>query len=186
MENKMSAKFVFMMVGLAVVCGSIRGETTANECSDDLQKVTTCLTFATGKSSTPTKDCCSAVTDIKDSNPACLCFIIVQIHNGTNPQLKSMGIQEARLLQLPSACKLANASSSDCPKLLHLAPNSPEAAIFNNATADASPTTTGSTPSSSSSSSSDGSDGFKIGPQLAGSMAVAMIVFFYFAIFTLG
>lgn len=112
----MSTKFVVMMVGLAVVCGSIRGE-TGNECSDDFQKVTTCLTFATGKSSTPTKDCCSAVTDIKDSNPACLCSIIVQIHNGTNPQLKSIGIQEARLLQLPSACKLANASSSDCPSM---------------------------------------------------------------------
>ncbi|KAF9597020.1 hypothetical protein IFM89_014885 [Coptis chinensis] len=45
-----------------------------------------------------------------------------------------MGLQEAKLLQLPTACNLINANISDCPKLLNLAPNSPDMGIFTNST----------------------------------------------------
>lgn len=94
---------------------SAAADALAEECSDSFQKLPTCLTFATGKATDPTKDCCTSVTSIKDSKPVCLCYIIQQINTGTNSQLKSLGIQEAKLLALPSACKLSNASLSDCP-----------------------------------------------------------------------
>ncbi|GMN49249.1 hypothetical protein TIFTF001_018416 [Ficus carica] len=55
-----------------------------------------------------------------------------QTHNG-NDKIKSMGIQETKLLALPSACAVKNATLTECPKLLGLSPNSPDAAIFTNA-----------------------------------------------------
>ncbi|KAK2969309.1 hypothetical protein RJ640_030850 [Escallonia rubra] len=113
MAEKMRVQLLVVL--LVVVCGGVGAATLGESCSKVFEKVTTCLTFATGKAATPTKDCCSSVTEIRESDPACLCYIIQQIHNGSNPQIKSLGIQEARLVQLPSACKLANASLSDCP-----------------------------------------------------------------------
>lgn len=84
------------------------------ECNNGFQKVMPCLTYATGKANIPTKDCCDEVKDLKDSNPKCLCFIIQQTNSGS-AQIKSLGIQQNRLLQLPSACQLRNASVSFCP-----------------------------------------------------------------------
>ncbi|TKY59901.1 Non-specific lipid transfer protein GPI-anchored 1 [Spatholobus suberectus] len=102
------------------------------KCSLLVQKVIPCLNFATGQAKVPTKDCCDATSKIKGSDPECLCFVIQQTHKGS-PEVKSMGIQEGRLLQLPTACNLKNASTTNCPKLLGLSPNSPDAAIFTNA-----------------------------------------------------
>ncbi|KAJ6702218.1 BIFUNCTIONAL INHIBITOR/LIPID-TRANSFER PROTEIN/SEED STORAGE 2S ALBUMIN SUPERFAMILY PROTEIN-RELATED [Salix koriyanagi] len=45
-------------------------------------------------------------------------------------QIKNLGIQEAKMLQLPTACQLQNASLSFCPMLLGLSPGSSDAAIF--------------------------------------------------------
>lgn len=102
---------------LAVVAAAAAGTPSfADQCGAEFQKVTACLTFATGKADSPSKDCCSSVGEIKDKNPVCLCYFIQQIHSGNNAQIKSMGIQEARLLQLPSACKLSNASTAECPR----------------------------------------------------------------------
>ncbi|KAJ0717747.1 putative bifunctional inhibitor/plant lipid transfer protein/seed storage helical [Helianthus annuus] len=103
-----------------VACGGVGAgeESLAQQCSTKVTAVMTCVDFATGKEPAPQKKCCDSVKEMKDSNPACLCFIIQQIHNGTNPMLKKMNIQESRLLQLSSACKIANASISDCPSNL--------------------------------------------------------------------
>lgn len=101
---------------LVAVAAAAGAPSVADQCGGDFQKVTACLTFATGKADNPSKDCCSSVGEIKDKNPVCLCYFIQQIHSGNNAQIKSMGIQEARLLQLPSACKLGNASIAECPR----------------------------------------------------------------------
>ena len=107
--------FLILMVSLyALISGSAGKDSLMDECADDLNKVTECLSFATGKEAEPTKKCCSAVTEIREDKPVCLCYFIQQTHNGS-AQAKSLGIQEAKLLQLPSACELANASVSDCP-----------------------------------------------------------------------
>ncbi|MFS7958993.1 putative bifunctional inhibitor/plant lipid transfer protein/seed storage helical [Helianthus anomalus] len=134
-----------------VACGGVGAgeESLAQQCSTKVTAVMTCVDFATGKETAPQKKCCDSVKEMKDSNPACLCFIIQQIHNGTNPMLKKMNIQESRLLQLSSACKIANANISDCPKLLKLPSDSPDAAIFTNNATIVPPTSSG-TPSSTS------------------------------------
>ena len=98
----------------ASVFRAVDGDGLSEECSSDFQKVMGCLSYATGKANTPPKDCCSAVQDIKDSEPKCLCYTMQQAHNASS-QFKSLGVQEAKLLQLPTACQLQNASLSFCP-----------------------------------------------------------------------
>lgn len=109
-----------MGLGLLVVvmmgcCGSATAaDDLATKCSAVIQKVIPCLNFATGKEEMPKKECCDAATAIKESNPECLCYIIQETHKGS-PQVKSLGIQEAKLLQLPSVCNVKNASITNCP-----------------------------------------------------------------------
>ncbi|KAI7751156.1 hypothetical protein M8C21_006766 [Ambrosia artemisiifolia] len=132
-----------------VVCGGfvLADEALMKECSTKVDAVMPCLAFATGKEATPQPKCCDSVKEMKDSNPACLCFMILEIHNGTNPMLKTIKIQESRLLQLSSACKIANASISNCPKLLKLPADSPDAAIFTSNATLSPPTSGGTSPS---------------------------------------
>lgn len=103
--------FFFFFCGLVYKVGAA---TLEDKCSSELTKVVPCLDYAKGTAKTPTKDCCTSVKDIKDNNPVCLCYFIQQTHNGSQ-QIKDLGIQESRLLQLPTACSLKNASVSYCP-----------------------------------------------------------------------
>lgn len=105
--------FLFFLLFCGLVC-TVRAADLANKCSADFEKVAQCLSYVTGKAATPTKDCCTSVTEIRDSNPVCLCFFIQQTHNGSE-QIRSLGVQETKLLQLPTACNLKNASISNCP-----------------------------------------------------------------------
>ncbi|QHO36975.1 non-specific lipid transfer protein GPI-anchored 1 [Arachis hypogaea] len=123
---------LLLLVAVIVGSGDGAGEDLTQKCGQVVQKVIPCLNYATGKASTPSKECCQATTKIKESDPDCLCFIIQQTHHG-NPESKSLGIQEDKLLHLPSLCNVKNANIADCPKLLGLSPSSPDAAIFKNA-----------------------------------------------------
>lgn len=125
MAKETSARFAAAVLCFAVVGVIAAGgaATIAEKCAGEFQKVTQCLTFVTAKAAAPSKDCCDSVTELKDSDPACLCYIIQQVHNGSNAAVKSMGVQESRLLQLPSACKLANASVAECPSNLLIYPS---------------------------------------------------------------
>ncbi|GAA0168172.1 hypothetical protein Leryth_017983 [Lithospermum erythrorhizon] len=139
----MKGKIEILAFFMFMICsGMVSGDDTLQtECATLFTKMTNCLAFASGKNDAPTKECCTSVTEVKDSNPACLCFFIQQVHKG-DANLKSLGLQETRLLQLPSVCKLTNASVSECPKLLNLPANSPDATIFKNASnASSSPAT---------------------------------------------
>ncbi|KAL5552616.1 hypothetical protein UlMin_040017 [Ulmus minor] len=173
---------VLMFLLLVAVGGGSVGTMAATQmeekCGGDFTKLAVCIGYATGKAETPTKDCCTTVQGIKDSEPECLCFIMKATHSG-NDKIKSMGIQETKLLQLPSACSLKNASLAECPKLLGLAPNSTEAAIFssNATTAPSSSTTTsGGSGTAQTTGSSSLSDGSVILPQLVALLAMAMTI----------
>ncbi|KAL0539126.1 hypothetical protein IC582_023304 [Cucumis melo] len=161
-----------------VVPGRAEEENLKEECSNDFEKVVSCFAYATGKAAAPTEECCDSIEGIKESKPKCLCFFIQQTHNG-NQQIKSLGIQEIKLLQLPSVCHLKNSSVSYCPKLLGLPANSPDAAIFSNLTSPATPasaTTTRTSP--------DGNAGTKtVANSPVGLMAVAMVVVISFTVF---
>lgn len=105
-----------MMVSLVVVVVVGAGDKSglAKECSKDVQSVMTCLGFAQGKMEKPSKECCSSVSSINEEEPKCLCYILRQTTSGAQ-NLKSFGVQQDKLLQLPSACQLKNASITACP-----------------------------------------------------------------------
>ncbi|KAL1550460.1 non-specific lipid transfer protein GPI-anchored 1-like [Salvia divinorum] len=176
MAMKTSDMFAAAILCLAAGMMAAGGvETIAEKCAAEFQKVTQCLSFVTAKAAAPSKDCCKSVTELKETDPACLCYIIEQVHNGSNPTVKNLGVQESLLLQLPSACKLVNASISECPKLLNLPPNSPDAAIFTNASTSApaippSPTTVA----------PNKGDWQK--PQVAGCIMVAMAIYVHLGV----
>ncbi|GAA0185992.1 hypothetical protein LIER_33280 [Lithospermum erythrorhizon] len=114
----------------------------SNPCGIFFTKFTACLRFATGKIRTPNKECCDSISDInndEEKDMLCLCYLIQRIHHGNSTHLMIMGVQETVLLQLPSACNFEYANVADCPKLMELPPDSPDAAIFNNFTSSASP-----------------------------------------------
>ncbi|XP_061338707.1 non-specific lipid transfer protein GPI-anchored 1-like [Gastrolobium bilobum] len=176
-QQQSRAQFLCLCFFVLVVFGSIEkgngADDLATKCAQVIQKVIPCLNFATGKAPEPTKECCDAATNIKDTAPVCLCYIIQQTHKGS-PESKSMGIQEDKLLQLPSVCKVKNANISDCPKLLGLSPNSPDAAIFTNAS-KATPATA--VPETSTPPSPNGSYGSMLRPpMIAEVMAVALAI----------
>ncbi|KAJ4972530.1 hypothetical protein NE237_005704 [Protea cynaroides] len=146
----------------------IRSASVEQDCENEFTKLSPCLTYATGKAVSPSVECCNAVSDIKNKNPVCLCYIIQQTHEG-QASLKQMGVQEAKLIQLSTTCKLTNAKISDCPKLLKLSPGSADVAIFTNSSAAATSISTAkvSPPASHDSK----SNGFKSG-QVAGPTAI--------------
>lgn len=115
--SKMKAQSHLTITLFLLFCGlvcKVGAASVADKCSNDFTKVAPCLDYAKGTANTPTKDCCSGVKSIRDDDPVCLCYFIQQTHNGSE-QIKSLGIQEARLLQLPTACSLKNASVTNCP-----------------------------------------------------------------------
>ncbi|KAK6922413.1 Bifunctional inhibitor/plant lipid transfer protein/seed storage helical domain [Dillenia turbinata] len=175
MASNESMIFGFLLVILMAMVG-FGGSALTDECNSEFTKVGSCLSYATAKTATPTVDCCKAVSSIKDDKPVCLCYIIQQTHNGSQ-EIKSLGLQESRLLQLPSACKLANASLSDCPKLLNLSPSDPTYSIFTNTTA-ASETSTPSTVSGTSTAAADSSSGSRLGTQFGALIATCMVIIF--------
>ncbi|KAF8055032.1 hypothetical protein N665_1305s0019 [Sinapis alba] len=142
---------IFFLVTMTVVT-SISAATPAapaeggpllDECSQYIQTVTLCLDFASGKAPNPSKKCCDAIEGIKEKDPKCLCFLIQQAKSG-GQDFKNLGLQEPKLIQLPTSCQLHNASISNCPKLLGISPSSPDAAVFtSNATSTTTPTAPG-------------------------------------------
>ncbi|XP_057956424.1 non-specific lipid transfer protein GPI-anchored 14 [Malania oleifera] len=95
------------------------------ECADQLIGLAGCLPFVSGEAKTPTLDCCSGLKQVLLKSKKCLC-ILVKDRNDPNLGLK---INATLALSLPSDCK-APANISECPALLHLAPNSPDAKVF--------------------------------------------------------
>ncbi|KAL3835702.1 hypothetical protein ACJIZ3_010438 [Penstemon smallii] len=170
----MGKRFFVTILCLAVLGMTANGvdDALASKCASVLQKVTTCLPFVTVKAASPSRECCGSVTDLSQSDPACLCYIILQVHNGSNTAIKSMGVSETRLLQLPSACTVVNASVTDCPRLLQLPRNSTDAAIFTNVSTISNPI---STPGPTSA-----NHGFWSKPpqQLSESIIVSAVIFF--------
>ncbi|CAH8299418.1 unnamed protein product [Eruca vesicaria subsp. sativa] len=120
---------VVASISAAAPAAPAAGGALAEECNQDFQKVTLCLDFATGKAPNPSKKCCDAIEDTKERDPKCLCYVIQQAKTG-GQALKDLGVQEDKLIQLPTSCQLHNASISNCPKLLGISPSSPDAAVF--------------------------------------------------------
>ncbi|KAJ8748828.1 hypothetical protein K2173_011386 [Erythroxylum novogranatense] len=96
-----------------------------DECAQQLAGLATCLPYVGGDAKSPTPDCCSGLKQVLKTNKKCLC-VIIKDRNDPNLGLK---VNITLALGLPSVCH-APANVSECPALLNLPPNSPEAQVF--------------------------------------------------------
>ncbi|GAB2229370.1 hypothetical protein Droror1_Dr00023509 [Drosera rotundifolia] len=97
------------------------------ECGPQLIGLSPCLAYAeTGSTAkAPTADCCGGVKQVLVSSMKCVCLLAKYKDD------KSLGLDVDidRALGLPAACH-ATANISQCSALLHLAPNSSLAKVF--------------------------------------------------------
>ncbi|KAK1306716.1 putative GPI-anchored protein [Acorus calamus] len=96
------------------------------ECTQQLIGLSTCLNYIEGKAKTPPPDCCDGLKTVLQKSRKCLCILV----NDRNDPGLGFKIDPNLALSLPSTCN-APANISECPTLLHLAPSSPDAQIFN-------------------------------------------------------
>ncbi|KAJ6964183.1 hypothetical protein NC652_002453 [Populus alba x Populus x berolinensis] len=95
------------------------------ECAEQLVGLSTCLPYVGGDAKAPTPDCCNGLKQVLKDNKKCLCVII---KDRNDPEL-GLKINATLALSLPSVCH-APANVSQCPALLNLPPNSPDAQVF--------------------------------------------------------
>lgn len=95
------------------------------KCADKLVGLAGCIPYVGGDAKSPTTECCSGLKLVLQNSRECLCLLIKD-RNDPNLGLK---INATSALSLPQKCH-APANVSACPALLHLAPNSPDAKVF--------------------------------------------------------
>ncbi|XP_019163933.1 PREDICTED: protein YLS3-like [Ipomoea nil] len=116
--------FFFFMVTL---CGVVRSDMAKDraECADQLVGLAPCLPYVSGDAKLPTPDCCTGIKGVVEKSKKCLCILV---KDRDDPSL-GFKINATLALSLPDKCH-APANISQCPDLLHLAHNSPDAKIF--------------------------------------------------------
>ncbi|CAI9106761.1 OLC1v1005980C1 [Oldenlandia corymbosa var. corymbosa] len=111
---------------LLLLCGADVSQ-DRQKCANQLVGLVGCLPYVSGdpNAKAPTMDCCSGLKVVLDKSKECLC-ILVRDRNDPSLGLK---INATLALGLPDKCKTP-ANVKDCPALLHLPPNSPDAKVF--------------------------------------------------------
>ncbi|XAR60450.1 hypothetical protein NMG60_11033844 [Bertholletia excelsa] len=112
---------------LILLVGSVMSdiEKDREKCGNQLVGLATCLPYVGGNAKAPTLDCCDGLKEVLKNSKECLC-ILVKDRNDPSLGLK---INATLALGLPTACH-APANISQCPELLHLPLNSPDAKVF--------------------------------------------------------
>ncbi|XP_031477231.1 non-specific lipid transfer protein GPI-anchored 14-like [Nymphaea colorata] len=114
-------------------------ESDKKECTTPLTTLLPCLPYVQGQAKVPTQDCCGGMQNVLDTNRKCLCILI---KDRNNPQL-GIEFNATLALRVPDFCKIP-ANITECLDILHIAPNSPDAKIFE--PNSGSPSPAGSTP----------------------------------------
>ncbi|KAK3028538.1 hypothetical protein RJ639_037707, partial [Escallonia herrerae] len=115
----------FMLATLSCCFATSDEDKDKEECTEQLVGLATCLPYVGGKAKSPTPDCCSGLKQVLKVKKKCLCVIV---KDRNDPDL-GLSINVTLALGLPSVCH-APANVSQCPALLHLAPNSSDAQVF--------------------------------------------------------
>ncbi|KAG8387349.1 hypothetical protein BUALT_Bualt02G0012200 [Buddleja alternifolia] len=128
MESKQKFLGLFLPCILALLFSFARCDVDKDKekCANDLVGLATCLSYVSGESKSPPIDCCTGLKQVLQKSPECLCLLI---KDRNDPSL-GLKINATLALGLPSQCHAPAASISNCPALLHLAPNSPDAKVF--------------------------------------------------------
>ncbi|KAK2384243.1 Bifunctional inhibitor/lipid-transfer protein/seed storage 2S albumin superfamily protein [Trifolium repens] len=130
---------IFLVLMFGLVTSDINQDKA--ECTDKLIALANCLPFVSGEAKTPPIDCCTGVKEVVDKSKRCLC-ILVKDHD--DPSL-GFTINVTLALQLPNDCK-SPTNITQCIDILHLAPKSKAAKIFEDFQKSMENTTTTTTP----------------------------------------
>ncbi|KAL3586530.1 hypothetical protein D5086_013397 [Populus alba] len=130
MAKTMCPEVVHVMVSTILVLmmfTSVFSDLAADkrECNEQLASLSACLPFVGGDTKAPTPICCSGLRQEINKTEKCLCLIV---KDRNEPDL-GFKINATLALSLPSICH-APANVSACPEMLHLAPNSTDARVF--------------------------------------------------------
>ncbi|CAL0329670.1 unnamed protein product [Lupinus luteus] len=117
----LSSTFMLLFVGFA--SSDINKDKA--ECSDQLIGLANCIPYAESQAKDPTIDCCTSLKMVIDKSKKCLCVLIKDLDD---PNL-GLNINASLALNLPTACHTPT-NLTQCLDLLHLAPKSPEAKVF--------------------------------------------------------
>ncbi|XVF88474.1 hypothetical protein PTKIN_Ptkin19aG0054300 [Pterospermum kingtungense] len=147
LNKKMVVMFCIVLATWAMTSTATM-EDDEKECADQLANLAACIPFVSGTAKKPTPECCQDTQKVKATKPKCLCILIKQ---SADPSL-GLPVNTTLALQMPSACNI-DAKVSDCPTLLNLSPDSPDAKIFKEADQGSTTTTTTTTDSPPTSSS---------------------------------
>ncbi|KAJ8552780.1 hypothetical protein K7X08_020173 [Anisodus acutangulus] len=142
--NKLSV--VCMLVVTLAVGALATMEEDEKDCADQLGNLAACIPYVSGTAKKPTPECCEDTKKVRAAKPKCLCVLIKE---STDPSL-GLPINTTLALQMSSACNI-DAKVSDCPSILKIPADSPDAKIFKIADGDSN---TSSSPASGSSTSS--------------------------------
>ncbi|CAL4944954.1 unnamed protein product [Urochloa decumbens] len=116
-------------LAVAMMAGVASGDFAADraECADKLMGLATCLTFVQDKATAraPTPDCCAGLKQVVSASKKCMCVLV---KDRDEPAL-GFKINVTRAMDLPSICNYP-AIFSDCPKILGMSPDAPDAEIF--------------------------------------------------------
>ncbi|KAL0359405.1 UNVERIFIED_CONTAM: protein YLS3 [Sesamum angustifolium] len=123
MDSKSLVSWVIMVM---MVCGG-RSDFAQDRkrCQDQLVSLSSCIEFVSGDAKAPTKSCCSELSKDVIKSKLCLCILV---KDRNEPQL-GFKLNATLALTLIPLCHIPS-DASVCPQLLELAPNSPEAQIF--------------------------------------------------------
>ncbi|GMJ00882.1 glycosylphosphatidylinositol-anchored lipid protein transfer 6 [Hibiscus trionum] len=183
MESKPQAS-TLGSIFLLLLLGFARSDVNQDkaECSNQLMGLAPCIPYVDGEAKAPTIDCCSGLKQVVDKSRKCLCVLI---KDGDDPSL-GLKINATLAAALPSSCR-ATVNMTDCISLLHLAPNSREAKLFEGyqklteghpRIASTTPSTTTGNSTSSGAEKSDGGKGKKwAGIQFAKALGVSLWIF---------
>ncbi|KAK4441030.1 protein YLS3 [Sesamum alatum] len=128
-----SSKNVFMGLMISSILVLLFGLTSCDvekdkeKCTNQLVGLATCLPYVSGESKFPPMDCCTGFKQVLRNSKECLCLLV---KDRNDPSL-GLKINATLALSLPARCNApVNESITDCPALLHLPPNSPDAKVF--------------------------------------------------------
>lgn len=112
-ENKirsiaaMFLPLLLLLLALAAVT-DIAVAQTPSGCSSTLVTLAPCIGYVTGSAAQPSQRCCSALANVVNTNPVCLCQLFAGGNNiGVN-------INQTLALNMPAACKVTTPPLSSC------------------------------------------------------------------------
>ncbi|KZV31442.1 hypothetical protein F511_37770 [Dorcoceras hygrometricum] len=156
----MDTKTRSLIVELACILILLAGFATSDidkdkeKCANQVAGLVTCLPYVSGQAKAPPKECCTGLKQVINTSPECICLLV---KDKDDPSL-GLKINTTLALSLPAQCQ-APANISDCPRLLHLPPNSPDAKVFDDFARSANKTNSAPAPSTASGSSASNATG---------------------------